>query len=100
MQCVPNAWKLRVTGTIAQFAGQNACTLSANYRNISAQSFDSITHASSKSWGTYLLSLCFCAHSFNGIELRYSFSDSFNRRTISSNEVGVWGMSMQDLPQF
>jgi hypothetical protein len=40
------------------------------------------------------------AHSFNGAELRYSFSDSFNWRTIPSNEVGVLGMSPQGLPQF
>src|ERR1039458_98966 len=58
-----------------------------------------IPHASSKSWGTYLLSLCFCAHSFRGIELRYCFSDKFNRRTICSNELGVLGMSSEGLPQ-
>ena len=38
--------------------------------NIWAQTFTTMPHSSSKSWGTYLLSLCFCAHSFNGIELR------------------------------
>ena len=48
----------------------------------------------------YLLSLCFCAHSFNGTEFRYSFSVSFSRRAISSNEVGVLGMSATGLPQF
>src|ERR1035441_6318640 len=68
--------------------------------NIWAQTFTTMPHSSSKSWGTYLLSLCFCAHSFNGIELRYSFSDNFNWRTIPSNEVGVLGMSPQGLPQF
>src|ERR1039458_2418504 len=68
--------------------------------NIWAQSFAAIPHASSKSWGTYLLSLYLCAHSFNGIELRYSFSDIFNRRTICSNELGVLGMSSEGLPQF
>jgi hypothetical protein len=61
--------------------------------NIWTQSLATIPHASSKSCGTYLLSLCFFAHSLNGIELRYSFSDSFNLPTISSNEVGVLGMS-------
>jgi len=69
-------------------------------RNISVQTFASIPHASSKFWGTYLLSLCFCAHSLSGIELRYSFSDSFNLRTISSNEVGVTGMAPIGLSQF
>jgi hypothetical protein len=69
-------------------------------RNISVQTFASIPHASSKSWGTYLVSLCFCAHSLSGIELRYSFSDSFNLRTISSNEVGVTGMAPIGLSQF
>src|SRR5689334_5152249 len=38
-------------------------------KNTSPQSFASIPHASSKSWGTYLLSLCFFAHSFNVTEL-------------------------------
>ena len=69
-------------------------------RNISVQTFALIPHASSKFWGTYLLSLCFCAHSLSGIELRYSFSDSFNLRTISSNEVGVTGMAPIGLSQF
>ena len=78
---MPNAiraesWKLkRVTG-VASFVGQSACTLSTNLRNISSQSFVAIPHAFSKSCGTYLLSLYFCAHSLNGIELQYSFSDS------------------------
>jgi hypothetical protein len=66
---------------------------SRSREDLSLQTFASIPHASSKSWGTYLLSLCFLAHSFNGIEFRYSFSDSFNLRTISSNEVGVLGIS-------
>ena len=69
-------------------------------KNNLVQTSASIPHASSKFWGTYLLSLCFCTHSLSGIELRYSFSDSFNPRTISSNEVGVTGMSPQALPQF
>jgi|SRR5450631_1313751 len=68
--------------------------------NVLVQTFATIPHASSKSWGTYLLSLCFRAHSFSGIELRYSFSDNFNWLTITSNEVGVLGMSPQGLPQF
>ena len=68
--------------------------------SIWAQTFTSRPHASSNSWGTYLLSLFCCAHFFNGIELRYSCSDSFNRRTISSNEVGVLGMFAPALPQF
>jgi hypothetical protein len=69
-------------------------------RNILVQTFASIPHASSKFWGTYLLSLCFCAHSLSGIELRYSFSDSFSLRTNSSNEVGVTGMAPIGLSQF
>ena len=56
-------------------------------------------HASSKSRGT-LVSLCFCGHCLKGIELRYSFSDRFNRRTISSNEVGVLSIFAPALPQF
>ncbi len=47
-----------------------------------------------------MLSLCFFAHSFNRAELRYSFSDSLNLRTISSKEDGVLGISPQGLPQF
>jgi hypothetical protein len=69
-------------------------------RNIFVQTFASIPHASSKFWGTYLLSLCFCAHSLSGIEPRYSFSDSFNLRTISSNEVGATGMAPIGLSEF
>jgi hypothetical protein len=70
-------------------------------KRLRVQTFATIPHASSKSWGTYLLSLCFFAHSFNGIEFRHSFSDRFNRVTISSNEVGVTGMTPPlGLPQF
>lgn len=95
-------WLARAHGEIMadRMSGSSHPSGRSRRENNLVQTSASIPHASSKFWGTYLLSLCFCTHSLSGIELRYSFSDSFNPRTISSNEVGVTGMSPQALPQF
>jgi hypothetical protein len=54
--------------TLFQVQREYALTIIGVEGETSAQTFTSMPHASSNRCGTYLLSLCFCAHSLNGIE--------------------------------